>query len=359
MPARIADDELLEEIRRLAEQLGERPTADEMEERGEYSRTAYYNHFDSWDTALKKAGFEKGGHTPYSLTDEQLIEEINRMAENGDPPTVMELLENGKYDSKVYYDHFGSWNSALREAGYEPNHEKNVPRFTKSCEICGDDMELAEYESSRRFCSKECHGKYRSEKYTGKAHPRYVERVEVECSYCGEYFKREEWLANRNGADLCSMDCRKAWRSEIFNGSRHPRWVDRVTVECDNCGSDIEREKREVEQKDNFFCDKECLAEWLEKPDAVDRIDYGPGWNEEKKETVREKYDRTCQACGDSEEKHLEMYGARLSVHHILPADWFDNPEKRNAVSNLVPLCCVCHKQWEGIPLKPTLIQSE
>lgn len=55
---RIPDETLLEELRRVAEELGEPPTVAQMDKYGEYSVATYRNHFGRWNLALREAGFE-------------------------------------------------------------------------------------------------------------------------------------------------------------------------------------------------------------------------------------------------------------------------------------------------------------
>ena len=97
-------------------------------------------------------------------------------------------------------------------------------------------------------------------------------------------------------------------------------------------------------------------GEWHLQSSNPERNGYGEGWTEEKRELVREKYDRRCQSCGMSGKESLEKFGLRLDVHHIRPWGQFDDPRKRNAVENLVPLCRSCHRKWEGIPLRPEVV---
>lgn len=55
---RIPDDVLLDELRRVADELGEPPTAVQMSKYGEYSVRTYRNHFGRWSKALKEAGLD-------------------------------------------------------------------------------------------------------------------------------------------------------------------------------------------------------------------------------------------------------------------------------------------------------------
>lgn len=84
-------------------------------------------------------------------------------------------------------------------------------------------------------------------------------------------------------------------------------------------------------------------------------LDYGAGWTTNKKR-ARERDGNQCQACGRTNAENIEKYGRVLEVHHIRPARGFDDAEERNRLDNLVTVCRGCHQRWEGIPLKPQLI---
>ncbi|WP_245810711.1 homing endonuclease associated repeat-containing protein [Halorubrum halodurans] len=123
---RLPDELLLQELNRLAEKLGRTPTATEMKTQGEYAPGTYENHFGSWSTALREAGFEP--MQEYQVPSEQILEEITRLAtESGEPPTSAEMREQGQYSVTVAQNHFGSWNEALKAAGYNPRKRMQVP----------------------------------------------------------------------------------------------------------------------------------------------------------------------------------------------------------------------------------------
>lgn len=54
---------LIEDLRRLAAELGEPPTADHVTEAGRYGTGTYYRRFDSWADALDAAGLEARGQS--------------------------------------------------------------------------------------------------------------------------------------------------------------------------------------------------------------------------------------------------------------------------------------------------------
>jgi hypothetical protein len=62
----------------------------------------------------------------YQITEEELLEEIHRLAEGDTPPTQREMGSDGRYNTSTYHDRFGSWNAALRQAGFPPNLEITI-----------------------------------------------------------------------------------------------------------------------------------------------------------------------------------------------------------------------------------------
>ena len=70
----VTDEELLAEIGRLAKELGRKPTASEMNEKGNYSASACQNHFGTWGKALKEAGYEPRYERSDSPSEEELLD---------------------------------------------------------------------------------------------------------------------------------------------------------------------------------------------------------------------------------------------------------------------------------------------
>lgn len=253
---------------------------------------------------------------------------------------------------------------------------------TLQCNVCGDDYEVTPSRAdSSKYCSQDCYG----ESLSGRNEENYTT---YECGHCGDEF---EALKSRD-RDYCSNDCLTAsqrnrttiecancgedfeviksqvdWRvccsyecmgeqmSEEQTGEDHPNYVENVEVECDWCGNSLIRRASYTAKFDNAYCDHECYGRYMAEhrrgekhPLWKPETKYGKGWNEEKRETVRERDGRVCQYCGD------ESDNGKLDVHHIQPADSFDDPEKRNATENLIALCRACHRRVEKFaPLLP------
>jgi len=75
---------------------------------------------------------------------------------------------------------------------------------------------------------------------------------------------------------------------------------------------------------------------------------YGKSWKRQRRK-ARERDGDECVICGD---------GDQVDVHHIRPFREFgvENHERANRLDNLVCLCRKHHAKWEGIPLRPEVI---
>ena len=110
-------DVILDDIRHVASELGKPPTAKEMADHGEYSQRVCQNKFGSWNEALREAGFTP--NRKYRLTAQDLLNEIERLAEEfGRPPSSGEMNRIGKFHKCTYLERFGGWEEALAEAGF-------------------------------------------------------------------------------------------------------------------------------------------------------------------------------------------------------------------------------------------------
>lgn len=227
-------------------------------------------------------------------------------------------------------------------------------------------------ENDARFCSNECRGGWVSETYQGEGHPLWgVEHLsgednpawkptDVECAWCGGRLDCKPCRVERSENVFCDMDCRAEWLSENNRGDAHPNYR-RVTLECEICGDEFERPPSRMDPSAHHYCSKECSHKGRSMHYAGEN---NPNWSggrpsragftESLRETVRERDGFECQYCGLTQQEHLEQYGTRLHVHHIIPRKQFDNPRLSHRKENLVSLCHPCHKTWEKIPgLRP------
>lgn len=140
---KVSKDDLVEELQRLGDELGKQPSLQEMNEYGEYWGSTYKNHFESWAAAIEAAGFDASKINYESIGRPALRAELKRLGEElGQRPTVNAMAEHGKYDPKTYYRTFGSWLDALRDAGYDLDSmgsESGPPKLKK--EVLIEDLQ--------------------------------------------------------------------------------------------------------------------------------------------------------------------------------------------------------------------------
>ncbi len=122
----ISDDELLEDIKRIANILGKSTltSAEYKNNGGLYGCTTIARRFGGWTIALKKCNLiilnsqinNKG------IEAEVLSSDIRKVARllNKKTITCSEYSQNGKYSVDVCLRKFGSWNNALNAAGLVP-----------------------------------------------------------------------------------------------------------------------------------------------------------------------------------------------------------------------------------------------
>ena len=147
MGRRISDEDLCAELRRVAEELGEVPTVRQFDDHGAYSEVTLRKRFGSWSDALEAAGLDASG-SKRPVPEEELLEELRELAADlGQPPTVQQMDEQGPRWSRVYARRFGSWNEALEAAGLASRSSngsmESVPRseLLAALEALDDDLE--------------------------------------------------------------------------------------------------------------------------------------------------------------------------------------------------------------------------
>lgn len=68
-PERIPAEDLLEDVRRVAGELGRPPTPREYDEHGTHSHNTLYKHADGWQDVLEAAGFDPREADYYHTSD--------------------------------------------------------------------------------------------------------------------------------------------------------------------------------------------------------------------------------------------------------------------------------------------------
>ncbi len=127
MEQNISKSDLLDELARLADELGRTPTSRDMAQLGEYGTATYSKTFESWNNAVQEAGLEIIRYR--NIPRDALINEIRRLSDClGRTPTAEDMTKQGVFGVNTYAHEFGGWNDALKHAGYEPNRKLNLPK---------------------------------------------------------------------------------------------------------------------------------------------------------------------------------------------------------------------------------------
>jgi len=330
--SKLGDEQLLSALAELGEDLGQRPTSRDMLHEGPHSVKIYEDRFGCWANAVEKAGFER----PSDLTNDELLKNLRELGERLDrTPTQDDMNELGPHGHKTYDQRFGSWNDGLKEAGFTPNDYGELSETTLR-----EDLKSVAKEMGRPPTRKE-YTEYGKHSGSGLEQKFGTWRQAQKAAGLNPIPSREELL---DGLRSLSEQLEKTptademHRLGQFTPRRYQRQFETWNAAVKAVGLEPNPKVRIGPANPN----------WEGGPEP-----YGKGWNEQKREDVRERDGRECRGCGKAEEQHLNEYGRKLSVHHIVPARQFEGPERRNAKSNLISLCVDCHRRWEGIPLRP------
>jgi 5-methylcytosine-specific restriction endonuclease McrA len=178
------------------------------------------------------------------------------------------------------------------------------------------------------------------------------------CDHCKKSFYRSP--ANRAShrgsgtGNYCSRACMSGAFTGKFLGENHPRFLSRIELPCDNCGTVVARPPWESSKEGEMtFCNRSCFGEWKSKNwtgsdnpvwNGGKGNYYGPNWIRQSRE-ARHRDGHFCQFCGVNESNLRRA----LDVHHIQPFRFFglDNFKAGNSIRNLISLCDKCHTYLE------------
>jgi hypothetical protein len=90
-----------------------------------------------------------------------------------------------------------------------------------------------------------------------------LERIAVNCDFCGDNLLVPPCLMKRNKRHFCGVECHNEWHREHAFGELSPRWSGgKVIVKCSQCGVEIFRKKSEIKEHKNHFCSRNCDGKW-------------------------------------------------------------------------------------------------
>lgn len=187
------------------------------------------------------------------------------------------------------------------------------------CIDCGR-VDLVRKDNKSERCVSCSARKNASSKASDFANAAKKRRVPCLCGHCGKAFERTPSQIKRATSIYCSISC----ANEI-------RRVDRT---CKCCGKSFQVGRARVYGSSNSsgnFCTRACYEKWLCRTSKT--TGRGSQWKRIRASLVAKS--PFCGWCGTVRQ--------RLQVHHIVPFRLTHD----NDNSNLIPLCCSCHKKVE------------
>jgi len=141
MTEKITQQMLINDIQRVSNEISKTPTQQEYDEYGEFSHSTARNRFGTWNDAIQNAGLDVDKNS--SVDEEELIEDVKKVAESlGKTPTRVEYNEHGEYHSKTLQERFDRYNNAVMAADLTPNSK--VPDEIPPQKIISDIRSVAE-----------------------------------------------------------------------------------------------------------------------------------------------------------------------------------------------------------------------
>ncbi len=213
------------------------------------------------------------------------------------------------------------------ERKYVHGHNSPKTAVKVPCDNCGKIIEQHPYQLKRRekyFCNRACHAAYKK-----------GFRTVVECGYCGNNFaiiQARAKIKTKTGKIYCSSKCRNDSENTI--------------TKCSYCHNPMKVINHRAKIRSHVFCNSGCQKKWEIEVNIGEnhpmwtgtrKRNMGTNWREMRRQVLK-RDNKTCRLCGSRR---------RVSVHHIIPARFFDEPEDGNILDNLIALCTSCHTHIE------------
>lgn len=338
----ISDDELISDFNRVADELGVTPSYNDIIEHGKFSPATYERSFGTFLKAKEACGYDATAsyHNARDFTETEMIQYLHQLCfEVGGIPSATDVAEREKMSVSSFKLRFGSWRDGLKAAGFNPDPVK-IPE---------DDLK----EELRRMAEM-------------KGRPPFQREMEqAKYSYSVYVQRWGSWLKAREAAGLDTVVRHPSLRVSEQSAIQD---LQKIASEMGRCPSYSEYQERGQYSVGLF---KQKFGSWNDGKEAAgfdrgyitvnygtegptERPVYGRSWIPQR-ERARERDNLQCQRCGMTKEEHLSEYDTVPHVHHITPWHEFDDHEERNKLSNLITLCAACHKTYEKLPVKPQI----
>ncbi|PSQ39473.1 hypothetical protein BRD13_02840 [Halobacteriales archaeon SW_5_70_135] len=324
---RIPRDDLLDALSALADRVGGTPTRAQMDESGRYSHQPYYTEFGSWNDALRAAGFDPNHENDVAEAD--LITALQRLDEEVDgTPTFEDMAEHGAFDPSTYYAHFGSWPDAKAAAGLDP--ATTTSRRIPDEELLGDLRRLeAELGRAPRQADVREYGDYSVRPYY-----RQWDSWDGMLDAAGLDIDRNPGASREDLlAELRRLADERGQVPRFDGMNEHGRYSVWPYLRVFDSWNDALR----------------AAGFSINKAHGVvsGHLDYGANWAEQRERALR-RDEWKCQECGLTMGAHRCIWdGEGLHVHHVEKLRAFDSTEAANRLENLRTLCRRCHHRVE------------
>lgn len=338
--------EIISELRRIADQLGRAPTMPEFNANAEMTSGAVQSTFGSWRDGLQAIDLEPISHT---LSNADITDELRRVAAELDhSPSVREMAEHGSIAPSTVENHFGSWNDGLEAAGLATTMDAKATKteVIDAIQALTDQLSrpptATEMDNRGKFSTAVAQrrfGDWNSALQAAGYEPHTVRDIPDEMLL--EEISR---LADTLGHPPSSIEMGDYGQYSLRPYRRSfDSWRDAVET--------AGYEYRGQPQGSNH-------RRW--KGGHGD-ISYGPNWHSQRKRVLkRDDFQCRMLGCGIDRERHRDLYGRDLHVHHIMPIRSFIDDagvldyDRANRLDNLATLCHCHHQYWEQIaPLTP------
>ncbi len=154
----ISDEDLLTDLRKVAEANGGNISKSIYEMNGEFRKETIIRRFGSWNDSLKAAGLP----VRIRISDEDLLKDLHKVGDaNGGNVSERIYKKNGAYRTSTIRGRFGNWNKALIASGFSPSQSRNsissddlLEDLRKSASKFGGRITLEQYNSVGKFSAK-------------------------------------------------------------------------------------------------------------------------------------------------------------------------------------------------------------
>lgn len=180
------------------------------------------------------------------------------------------------------------------------------------------------------------------------AHSGSIRKSKATCTKCNAEFAMYDSRRVASGKKPNNFFCSDSCRSQFYG----ERFSEKVSVNCENCGEELERRPCEIEETNFSVCSDKCYSEIMSGKTSPNweggHPDYGEFWSSGvREETIKRDFE-CCRLCRISRDESEEKFGRDLEVHHKKAIRSYDDKKKGNKMSNLITLCKSCHATVEA-----------